>query len=71
MFKWYSFLSNPNAYLRNDIQVSNSSTFYDRVFRMKVIFRQNVSREKLPKALPYKKAHKMLMKLTLGKLEIG
>jgi len=48
---------------------SISSTFYGRIFHTKVLFRQNITREKhrhlWKKALLYKKrAHKMLMKLT-------
>ncbi len=34
-----------------DLQVSISSTFYARDFRTKVLFRQNVTREKLREAL--------------------
>jgi hypothetical protein len=50
---------------------SISSTFYGRIFHTKVLFRQNITREKhrhlWKKALLYeKRAHKMLMKLTHG-----
>jgi len=50
---------------------SLSSTFYVRIFCMKVLFAAffylHVTREKLPKRLSYEKgAHKMLLKLTTG-----
>ncbi len=45
--------------------MSISSKFYARVFRAKVLFPKNVTREKLLKRVLYKKcACKMLMKLT-------
>ncbi len=48
-------------------QVSISSTFYARVFCMKVLFCQNVSRKKLVKILTYEKhVRKTLMKLLRG-----
>ncbi len=50
---------------REQQQLSISSTFYTSIFRTKVFFCQNVTREKLCEALLYeKRSRKMLMKLT-------
>jgi hypothetical protein len=71
-YEWNSFSRLQRCHSREPyIQRSISSTFYARFFNQypfaKKSQSQNVTREKLRKALSYKKfAHKMLMKSTPG-----